>query len=208
MQFCLIILPVRCFTFSFLPITHQRPSRIDVNFPSATKRCNQHRSGRISCLKIKRGEIEDDDVDDYYTPRPARASQEPSRRSTRPGKQFYTPYYEERYADKNFAVPDPLRPNDDNQKLAPYLSQSNFEDDDDYEEDDYDADDRYYDDEEEDFRKNDDEESNALGGNFWSNPKGGIDRSMRPPTPPTPRLTRPRKRPVDNAGPNSKRRRR
>lgn len=147
------------------------------------------------CNYIRRGKVNDEDDDDnyYYPPSSSRSAStsKKSRNGNDQRNQFYDSYYEEGYTDKGFDFNY-----DENQKLARFQSQDNFYEEEDEEED------IYYDDEEED------DQASSLGGNFWSNPKGGIDRSMRPPLAPSPRLTRPRRRPPNTVDPSSTRRRR
>ena len=163
-----------------------------------------------------------DDDDDYgdatSTSRsPSSISPMPSSRSSKaPRRQKYSDtqnddsyddgyYYEE---EETLPFTEPSRANRENEKLARYQSRRDLDD----EEDDEDF--YYYDDDDDDeeLDYDDDDEgeiSSSSGGNFWSNPTGGIDRSRKPPTPPSPRFTRPRRRPEDSSfDPRSRRRKR
>ena len=86
-------------------------------------------------------------------------------------------FYEDERKDAKVYEDDlPMAPyNGENQKMARYKPRNSFEEDEYYEDEDEENNDDYY------FDDDDDEEEEMVepGGNFWSNPTGGIDRSRQ-----------------------------
>lgn len=140
-----------------------------------------------------------DEEKKYYSSsnsRSTRRSRNPAR-SKAPDDGYYENYYEEEYEEEEeyeLPFPEPLRPDGKIEKLARYQSPDYLDD----EDDDFEAD-YYFEDEE-----YEDDEDDSSGGNFWSNPAGGVDRSVKPLSParrprneeyePRPTPTRQRKR--------------
>jgi hypothetical protein len=219
----LIVLPFRA-VVSFSgrsPSPHSQHKHSTCVHPSSGIFGTSSTDRRQSHHQAKAGNDDDAFDDDYYYPStPRSAGTSPISSSPRPPRQpnsrdntkvKYDEYYYEDDDEEEEGLPfrEPLRTSGENEKLARYQSQQEldaYEDDEDYYYDDEDEDDEEeydYDDEEEDS------ESSSFGGNFWSNPTGGIDRSKRPPTPQSPRVTSPRRRREDESyDPRSTRRRR
>lgn len=135
---------------------------------------------------------EEDDDENFSSPssRPTRKSKGPPSRSRQPQtskarEDIYDEYYDDNYYEEDYyeeeddlPFQEPVRPLGKYEKLARYESQRKSIEND---MDEYDDDEDYYDDED-----GDDDEDSA-GGNFWSNPSGGVDRSVKPPKSPAAR---------------------
>ena len=113
-----------------------------------------------------------------------------TRRPRRQTKSSFNSVEEAFYEDERNANVDeddlPIAPyNGENQKMARYKPRNSFEEDEYYEDEEEENNDDYY------FDDDDEEEEEMVepGGNYWSNPRGGIDRSRQ-----KQRLSRPTRR--------------